>query len=374
MGWRLAFIIGVALVATILASFMLMAVFGIDLQRMSLGALIIALGMMVDNAIVVADGFVVRLQRGMDRVKAAIEAAAQPAMPLLGATIVAVMAFYPIFSSVESAGEYCRTLFTVVAISLLVSWVISVTLTPLQCIDMLPATKNSNGNNDPYTGGLFKRFRKFLEKAIRFRFFTILAMVALLVLAIVGFGNVKQLFFPDSSMEKFIIDYWAPEGTIIEQTSSDLKEVEAKLLADERIAAVSSYIGAGPPRFYLPVSAEQPNSSYGQLIINVHDFKNIDDLVKEYDAYLASSYPQTIMPVRKFGVGPTNTWRFELRVSGPSNAPSSKLRKITNQVEQIIENEPLGGLHQTDWRQRIQKVVPKYNEERGRWAGIWRPM
>ncbi len=372
MGWRLAFIIGVALVATILGSFILMATFDIDLQRMSLGALIIALGMMVDNAIVVADGFVVRLHRGMDRVKAAIEAAAQPAMPLLGATIVAVMAFYPIFSSVESAGEYCRTLFTVVAISLLVSWVISVTLTPLQCIDMLPGPKDGADVNDPYAGGLFKRFRSILEKAIRFRFFTIAAMVSLLIIAIIGFGNVKQLFFPDSSMEKFIIDYWAPQGTIIEQTSSDLKEIENKLLADERIAAVSSYIGSGPPRFYLPVSAEQPNSSYGQLIINVHDFKDIDDLVKEYEMYLATTYPNAIMPVRKFGVGPSNTWRFELRISGPSNAPSDILRDISNHVEQIIENSPLGGLHQTDWRQRIQKVVPTYNEERGRYAGVQR--
>ena len=158
-------------------------------------------------------GFVVRLQRGMDRVKAAIEAAAQPAMPLLGATVVAVMAFYPIFSSVESAGEYCRTLFTVVAISLLVSWIISVTLTPLQCIDMLPAPKRASLNIDPYSSGLYSKFRKILEKAIRFRFFTILGMISLLIIAIIGFGNVKQLFFPDSSMEKFIIDYWAPQGS-----------------------------------------------------------------------------------------------------------------------------------------------------------------
>ncbi len=372
MGWRLAFIIGTALVATILASFVLMAILGIDLQRMSLGALIIALGMMVDNAIVVADGFVVRLQKGMDRVQAAIEAAAQPAMPLLGATVVAVMAFYPIFASVESAGEYCRTLFTVVAISLLVSWIISVTLTPLQCIDMLPAPKHGQGSTDPYASGLFVKFKSILELAIRYRLLTILSMIALLIIAFIGFGNVKQLFFPDSSMEKFIVDYWAPAGTRIEQTSSDLKEIEAKLLKDERVAAVSTFVGAGPPRFYLPVDSEQPNSSYGQIIVNVNDFKDINDLVKEYDSYLASEYPEAIMPVRKFGVGPSNTWRFELRISGPSNASPDKLRQIANQVEQIIEEAPFGGLHQTDWRQRIQKIVPEYNEQRGRWSGIWR--
>ena len=372
MGWRLAFIIGTALVLTILATFTLMAAFGIDLQRMSLGALIIALGMMVDNAIVVADGFVVRLHRGMDRVKAAIEAAAQPAMPLLGATVVAVMAFYPIFASVENAGEYCRTLFTVVAISLLASWVISVTLTPLQCIDMLPDPKDDSDSGDPYSHGLFKKFRSVLESAIRFRMLTIIGMVGLLIIAIVGFGNVKQLFFPDSSMEKFIIDYWAPQGIRIEQTSADLKEIEEKLLADERVAAVSTFIGAGPPRFYLPVDSEQPNPSYGQIIANVNNFKDINDLIREYDTFLASEYPEAIIPVRKYGVGPSNTWRFELRISGPSDASPVKLRQIANQVEQIIEHAPVGGLHQTDWRQRIQKIVPQYNEERGRWTGIWR--
>ena len=372
MGWRLAFIIGFALIATILGSFILMTLFNIDLQRMSLGALIIALGMMVDNAIVVADGFVVRLQNGMDRVKAAIEAAAQPAIPLLGATIVAVMAFYPIFSSVESAGEYCRTLFTVVAISLLVSWIISVTLTPLQCIDMLPAPKNGGKDEEPYSSGFFQKFRTILEKAIRFRFFTILALIGFLVIAIIGFGNVKQLFFPDSSMEKFIIDYWAPQGSRISQTSNDLKNIETKLLKDERIAAVTSFIGSGPPRFYLPVESEQPNSAYGQIVINVHDFKDIDDLVEEYDRYLSSAYPEAVMPVRKYGVGPSNTWRFQLRISGPGDASSEKLRSISDHVEQIIEDSPVGGLHQTDWRQRIQKVVPSYNEERGRYAGIQR--
>lgn len=141
MGWRMGILIGIDLVLTILGTFIVMAAMGIDLQRMSLGALVIALGMMVDNSIVVADGFVVRLRKGMDRKEAAIESAKGPAMPLLGATVVAVMAFYPIGGSPESTGEYCLTLMLVVGISLLVSWIISMTLTPIKCIDMLPDPK-----------------------------------------------------------------------------------------------------------------------------------------------------------------------------------------------------------------------------------------
>ena len=213
MGWRMGVIIGTALIMTIVVTFVLMAIFGIDLQRMSLGALVIALGMMVDNSIVVADGIVVRLKQGMERTKAAIEAASSPSIPLLGATVIAVMAFYPIFASTESAGEYCRTLFTVVAISLLSSWVISITLTPLQCLDMLPAAKESDAGEDPYSGKFYVAFKNILHRAIQLRWLTIGGMTALLLVSMYGFSFVTQLFFPDSSMKKFMIDYWAPQGT-----------------------------------------------------------------------------------------------------------------------------------------------------------------
>ena len=370
MGWRMSCIIGLALIATILGSFVLMALFKIDLQRMSLGALIIALGMMVDNAIVVADGFAVRLQRGMDRTKAAIEAASQPSWPLLGATVVAVMTFYPIVASDESAGEYCLTLFSVVAIALLVSWVVSVTLTPVACLDLLPAPKDTGG--DPYGSPFFKRFKELLERAIRMRFLTIGSMVALLVVAFLSFGNVKKLFFPDSSMTKFMIDYWAPEGTRIQNVSADLKIIEAKLANDERVEAVATFIGAGPPRFYLPVEPESPNQAYGQLIVNVHDFKQINDIAAELGPWLEDTFPQALAPIRKFGVGPSNTWKFEVRISGPAEADPGTLRALADKATAILERAPLVGQFQTDWRQRVQKIVPEYNQERARWAAITR--
>ena len=372
MGWRLSVIIGIALIGTILGSFLLMAVIGIDLQRMSLGALIIALGMMVDNAIVVADGISVRMQKGMDKVEAAVEAATLPSMPLLGATVIAVMAFYPIYSSTEDAGEYCATLFSVVAISLLVSWVISVTLTPLQCVDMLKIDASQDQNADPYAGGFFKSFRNILEKAIRLRWLTMAAMVFLLVVSVIGFGQVKQLFFPDSAMTKFMVDYWAPEGTRVQTVSDNLKLLEDKLLTDDRIENVSSYIGAGPPRFYLPVESEQPNSSYAQVIVNVKDYREIDGIIAELNPWLLDTYPNVQAPIRKFGVGPSTTWKFEVRISGPNNADPDVLRSLASEVIDVLDAEPLAGMYQTDWRDRVQTVVPEYNQEQGRWAGIWR--
>jgi multidrug efflux pump subunit AcrB len=372
MGWRMGVVIGSSLILTILTSFILMAIFGIDLQRMSLGALIIALGMMVDNSIVVADGIVVRMKEGMDPKKAAIEAASQPSMPLLGATVIAIMAFYPIFVSDEGAGEYCRTLFTVVGISLFTSWVISMTITPLQCIDMLPKPKQDEKDTDPYAGKFYRVFRGIVERAIRVRFLTIGTLVALLVVALMGFGKIDQMFFPDSSMTKFMIDYWAPEGTRIETVAEDLKKAEDKFLGDKRVDSVATFIGAGPPRFYLPVDPESPYQSYAQFIVNVNDFRDITDLLNELDAWFAEEFPQALIPMRRYGVGPSNTWKFELRISGPATADPAILRSLADEVVSIVEASPLSDDARTNWRQRVQKVVPEYNQERARWALVTR--
>ena len=371
-GWRMSIIIGTALIMTILGTFVLMGIFGVDLQRMSLGALIIALGMMVDNALVVADGVAVRLQKGMDRKRAAIEAASQPAWPLLGATIIGLMAFYPIFASTDAAGEYCRTLFTVVAMSLLVSWMVSMTLTPLQCMGMLPAPKAGAADTDPYGGWLFRSFRRFLELSIRLRWVTIGTMVALLALSVFGFGFVTQLFFPDSSMKKFMIDFYAIEGTRIEQLSDDLKQAEDKLMSDGRVEAVAAFVGAGPPRFYLPVDPESPNPSYAQLIVNVHDFREIDELIEEFNPWLDELIPDALVSIRKYGVGPANTWTFEVRFAGPAIADPAILRSIADEGVSILRQEPLAGPIITDWRERVTKLEPRYAQERARWASVTR--
>jgi multidrug efflux pump subunit AcrB len=372
MGWRMGVIIGSSLILTILGSFILMAVFGIPLQRMSLGALVIALGMMVDNSIVVADGIVVRMKKGMDPKTAAIEAASQPSIPLLGATVIAVMAFYPIFASLEGAGEYCRTLFTVVGISLMTSWVISMTITPLQCIDMLPKPEVDETDADPYAGKFYQMFRRIVEGAIRVRFLTIGTLVALLVISLIGFGKIDQMFFPDSSMTKFMIDYWAPEGTRIQTVAEDLKKAEEKFLGDERIASVATFMGAGPPRFYLPVDPESPYQSYAQFIVNVHDFRDITSILDELDVWFGEEYPQALIPMRRYGVGPSNTWKFELRISGPSTADPATLRSLADQVVSIVQASPLSADTRTNWRQRVQKVVPEYNQERARMAVVTR--
>ncbi|WP_193171469.1 efflux RND transporter permease subunit [Nisaea nitritireducens] len=371
MGWRMGAIIGTALIMTILATLIFMNLFGIDLQRMSLGALVIALGMMVDNAIVVADGMAVRLQKGMPRKQAAIEAANQPAWPLLGATIVAVLAFFPIAASDENAGEYCASLFSVVGISLMASWLISVTVTPLQCIDMLPAPKG-DGSTDPFDSRFYRLFRTFLARSIRLRWLTLGGMAALLVLSVLSFGNVSKLFFPDSAMTKLMVDYWAPEGTRIQDVALDLERIEEKLATDDRIEAVTTFAGSGPPRFYLPVEPEALSSSYGQLIVNVRDAKEINAIIGDLTPWFAEQFPDALVPMRKFGVGPGTTWKFDVRFSGPAEADPAILRSLADEGLRILAASPLAGEMQTNWRQRVQTVVPRYAQVRAGWSGISR--
>ncbi len=345
-----------------------MAIAGIDLHRVSLGALIIAMGMMVDNAIVVTDGIMVRIARGMDRTQAAIEAASGPAIPLLGATVVACMAFFPIFLSTYDTGE----LFTVVAISLLLSWVFWQTISPLMCIAILPAPKEGQRGEDPYQGKFYQGFRQLLSLTIRFRIPFLGCMVALLLVSVAGFRWVPQLYFPDSSRMQVMIDYWAPEGTRIQQTSLDVERIEEFLKQYDDTASVSTFIGKGPPRFYLPVGAEDPYSSYAQLIVNTRSLGGVDRLVADSDAWVMANQPDALVRVRKYAVGAFDDWKVEARFSGPANADPATLRRLAKEGANILRDTPLAKEVRVNWRERARTLVPQFNEERARWAGVSR--
>ncbi len=370
MGWRMGLVIGWALIVTILGTFVVMKITAIDLQRVSLGALVVALGMMVDNAIVVADNYSVRLAKGMQPKDAAIDSAASPSITLLLATIVAAMAFYPIYVAKSDAGEYAQTLFSVVGISLILSWLISMTMTPMNCIAFLKPPEKTDGDGDSSDSGFFRVYRRILEGAIRRRLFTIGAMVALLIGAVVGFTNVPQEFFPDSTRTQFMIDYWAPEGTPIQEVSRNLKPIEEKLLADPRVKSVAAFIGAGGPRFYLPVDPEFPYPSYAQLIVTTQDFPSVVELVDETQPWLDENYPQILTRARKYKVGSGDTWPFELRISGPAEADLNTLRRLGAEAVEILRQEPLAKQARVDMRQRVPKVVLDYDQQRARWSAV----
>jgi multidrug efflux pump subunit AcrB len=372
MGLRMGVVIGCGLLLTILATFLVMSVVGIDLQRMSLGALVIALGMMVDNAIVVADGMAVRLQRGMDPKQAAIEGASAPSLPLIGATIVAVMAFYPVFASPANAGEYCRTLFSVVAIALLASWLIAMTITPLQCIDLLKAPAAGDESSDPFGGALYQRFRGLLLAAIRNRFLFIGGMVGLLVASIVAFGGVRQMFFPDSSRPQLMIDYWGPEGTRIQDVSQALRPIAERIAESPYSRSVTTFVGEGPPRFYLPVDPQGADPSYGQIVVNTPSYQDVNPLIEELEPWIRENVHDAMIRVRKYGVGPSETWPFEARFSGPAEADLGTLRGLAAQGVEILNASPIATDVRTDLRERVRRLVPEFHDENARRAAISR--
>ena len=372
MGFRVGIIIGFSgLVVAILGTFIVMKIVGIDLQRVSLGALIISMGMMVDNAIVVVDGFVVKLKQGIDRKQAAIEAASTPSWPLLGATVIACMAFYPIYTSTASTGEYAGSLFVVVFISLIFSWVLSQTLTPLMCMVMLP-DPDKEASGDVYAGAFYQKFRGVLAFSIKYRILFMGSMLGLLFLSVIGFRYIPVLFFPDSSRLQVMIDYWEPEGNRIEQVSANLRGIEDKLQTLSQVESVSSFIGQGPPRFYLPVNPETPHASYAQLIVNTKTLEDVDTIIAEITPWFTENYPDAFIRVRKYPVGSFDDWTFEARFSGPAEADPEILRSLADQGLAILEQSPYTLESRSNWRQRIKKVVPEYDQARGRWSGISR--
>ncbi len=373
MGLRTSIVVGLCgLVFVIFLSFLVMKLLHIDLQRMSLGALIIAMGMMVDNAIVVADGVLVRMQKGMSRIDAAVEAATLPSIPLLGATLIASLTFYPIAASTENAGEYCVSLFYVVAISLMISWILSVTVTPLMCIAILPTPKNEEGGEpkDPYATPFFRVYGVILRMAMRNREIVILSTFGLLALTFVGFGYVGKLFFPASARNQFMVDYWAPEGTRIQRTSKDLRRLEGKVLALEGVTAVSTFVGMGPPRFYLPVDPESPYAAYGQLIVNTESAADVDRLIPLIASKSSEQMPDGKLILRKYGLGPFESWPVEARISGPAIADPAILRTLGTRVKEIIAASPHADFTRLDWRQRVQKLVLDFDERNARWTSI----
>ena len=370
MGVRIGVIIGLSgLVFAILGTMIAMSVFGIDLHRVSLGAMVIAMGMMVDNAIVVADGFAVRLKQGMDRNAAAVEAASLPSVPLLGATVVACMAFYPIFASTYDTGEYAGSLFTVVGIALVISWLLSQTITPLMCVMFLPDPKDQGGK-DPYDTPLFRYFGGILDFCMgNARIFMVL-MLVLLGSAIYSYGYVRQLYFPDSARSQIMIDYWMEEGTRIEETSRNVAELEEALLEFEETDLVSSFIGAGPPRFYLPVDPESNYPSYAQLIVNTHTLPQVEILIDKVNGWLEENNRQAVVRVRKYAVGAFDDWKFEARFAGPAQADPAVLRDLANQAMAILRASDHAMEVRSDWRTPSRELQLNYNENRANFAGV----
>lgn len=368
MGLRSGIIIGIVLLATVFGTFMLMNYNDIELHRISLGALIIALGMLVDNAIVVVEGILVGMKKGRTKLQAAGDIVKQTQWPLLGATIIAITAFAPIGLSEDATGEFMGSLFWVLCYSLFLSWITALTLTPfLADLLLKEEEKSSADDEDPYKGVLFAVFGSLLKVALRFRWLTVVSMVVLLALSIVGFGNVKQSFFPASNTPMFYLDMWMPEGTDIRETEKHAKQVEAFILEDENVEFVATTIGQGLQRFMLTYQPEKSYQAYAQFSVRVNTREAMFDMLDSFDKELAANFSQPTFQIKLLEFGPAPASKIEARITGPN---PEVLRDIAGRVEDIFNDDPGARNVRHDWRERTKELVPLFNESKARRLGI----
>ncbi|EGQ7767070.1 efflux RND transporter permease subunit VmeI [Vibrio parahaemolyticus] len=370
MGLRSGLLIGLILLLTVLGTFIFMKYLAIDLQRISLGALVIALGMLVDNAIVVVEGILIGTQKGRTRLQAATDIVTQTKWPLLGATVIAVTAFAPIGLSEDSTGEYCGTLFTVLLISLMLSWFTAISLTPFFADIFFKGQKIKQGEgeeNDPYNGIIFVAYKKFLEFCMRRAWLTVVVLIVGLGASVYGFTLVKQSFFPSSTTPIFQLDVWLPEGTDIRATNDKLKELESWLAEQEHVDHITTTAGKGLQRFMLTYAPEKSYAAYGEITTRVDNYEALAPLMARFRGHLKANYPEINYKLKQIELGPGGGAKIEARIIG---SDPTVLRTIAAQVMDIMYADPGATNIRHDWRERTQVLEPQFNESQARRYGI----
>ncbi len=371
MGLRSGLLIGLVLALTVLGTFIFMRLLDIELQRISLGALVIALGMLVDNAIVIVEGILVGRQRGQSTLLSARDIVQQTKLPLLGATAIAVIAFAPIGLSDDSTGEYCLSLFQVLLISLLLSWVTAITLTPffasLFFRDQPGQTQETAEHQDPYKGLIFTLYRRLLGSALRHRAMTLVLLVVMLGASVYGFSLVRQAFFPPSNTPMFFIDLWLPKGSDIRYTEQVTAEVDQYVLAQPGVTTVTSTIGQGALRFILTYFPQRIHANYAQLLVRTEEREQIEPLIAELDRYFKQQHPTAQVKLKQLMLGPGSDSKIEARFTGPD---PQVLRRLGAEAIAIMRADPVSDAVMHDWRERTKLVRPQFVESQARELGV----
>ena len=365
MGLRSGLIIGSVLLVTITTTFIFMPLFDILLERVSLGALIIALGMLVDNAIVVVDGILVRINRGIDAKTAASQVVKQTALPLLAATIVAILAFGAIGLSDDSTGEFTQSLFYVVLISLALSWVTAMTLTPLLAVQFLKPSKVEESQE--YSSFIYRSYGAVLKFALNYRYLIVLLAIVVFVTSIMSFKYVKQSFFPSSSRPQIIVDYFLPQASSIKTTSSYMDRLDKEVLKVKGVDHISTFIGSGSLRFLLTYNPEKPNSAFAQMLIDVDDYEQSNRIIKEIETLAKNIYPDLNVYGKKFILGPSDGGQVQAKIFGKD---LDKLRQYEQKVYKIIASSPYSKAIKSDWRNRVKVLKPIISYEKANLNGI----
>jgi multidrug efflux pump subunit AcrB len=372
MGWRTGLIIGSVLFITIMGTFFLMYMQGdILMERISLGALIIALCMLTDNAIIVIEGIKVDIEAGKQKLEVVRNVVAQQMWPLFGATAIGGIAFAAIGLSEDRTGEYCRSLFLVIAIALTLSWVTSITVTPLlSYLFFHPQDKNSGAAAaDPYDALPFRLYRQLLALALRFRWAVVASSALAFVASLYGFTLVKQSFFPPATRPQFMVDVYLPAGTHLLETEAFAGEIQRHLQDQPHVTHVTSFIGSGGMRFMLVYSPERESPAFVQFLVDVDDWRQISGLIAAIQQHLDQNYPNANAVAKPFLLGPGEGGRLQARFRGPDPA---KLRELSDEALRIFTVDGGAKCIRSDWREPVQVIRPELLELQARRNGITR--
>ena len=368
MGSRAAIVVGVTLLLTVVGTLFFMGLFSIEMERISLGALIIAMGMLVDNAIVVAEGMQISMRRGQTSREAADDAAGKTQIPLLGATVIGIMAFAGIGLSPDATGEFLFSLFAVIGISLMLSWVLALTVTPL--LGHYFFKQGSGGEDDAYGGLMFRAYGAVLRACLRLWWLVTAALIGVTVVCFMLFGSIKQQFFPDSNTPLFFVHYKLAQGASIHETSRDLAVLEGWLADQNDVVSATAYVGQGADRFMLTYQAEDPNPSYGHIIVRTETIDTIAPLIARMEDFSATALPQGEFRAKRLAFGPGGGDPIQARFSGPD---PTVLRDLATQAAARLQAaSPDIVAPRIDWREMEQVLRPIYATERAQEAGITR--
>ncbi len=367
IGWRSGLVIAIAIPLVLAATFAIMYELGIDLQRISLGALIIALGLLVDDAMIVVEMMERKLEEGLHKIDAASFAYTSTAFPMLTGTLITTAGFIPVGFAESTAGEYVRSLFYVVGISLVVSWFVAVYFTPWLGYMILKQRHHAGEHQDVFDTGFYRRLRATVGWAVRHRLIVLALTLVTFGASLWSFQFIPQSFFPASSRPEILVDLWLPEGTSIHEVENQAKALEARIIDDPDKQFIATYIGEGAPRFFLPLDQQLRNPNFAQLLVMAKDEPARERLILKLRGILAEDFPAIRAKVDRLFLGPPTGWPVQMRVTGPDRA---EVRRIADEVKKVYLANPLLGAVHDDWLEPVAAMKLVVDQDRARALGV----
>ena len=364
LGVRPGLIIALSIPLTLAIVFSIMQLTHIDMQRISLGALIIALALMVDDAMTVTDAMLTRLAQGDDKVQAGAFAYRTYAYAMLAGTLVTIAGFVPVGFAASAAGEYTFTLFAVVAIALVVSWFVAVIFAPLLGVLILKPPANTQGSEP---GWVIRSYQKFLTFAVRMRWLTIIVSLGLFVASLLAIPLIPNQFFPASDRSELLVDLRLPQNASLYATEDIARRFDASLKGDPDVERWSTYVGRGAIRFYLPLDVQLPSNFFAQAVVVAKDINARGRLQKKLEARLENDFPNLVSRVSPLELGPPVGWPVQYRVSGPD---ISQVREIAIRLAGIISGNPRVDQITFDWIEPTREVRIRINQDEARLLGL----